>query len=70
MTTKTQDLVAMFNLLPESEQNLAFELVKRLVLAWDSDYTKLTPAERARLESSERDLERGETTDYDEIDWT
>lgn len=69
MTTKTQDFVAMFNLLPDSEQNLAFELVKRLVLAWDSDYTKLTPAERARLEASERDLANGETTDYSEINW-
>lgn len=69
MTSKTQDLVAMFNLLPESEQNLAFELVKRLVLAWDSDYTKLTPTERARLEESDRDLERGETAKYSNIDW-
>lgn len=69
MTTKTQDFVAMFNLLLDSEQNLAFELVKRLVLAWDSDYTKLTPAERARLEASERDLANGETTDYSEINW-
>lgn len=69
MTTKTQDLVKMFDLLPESEQNLAFELVKRIVLAWDSDYTKLTPTERARLEDSEKDLALGETTRYNEIDW-
>lgn len=69
MSDKAQNLVEMFNLLPESEQNLAFELVKRLVLAWDSDYTKLTPAERTRLEESDKDLELGEVTNYKDIDW-
>lgn len=42
---------------------------ERRTLAWDSDYTKLTPAERARLEESGRDLERGEITKYGDIDW-
>lgn len=42
----------------ESKQNLASKLVKRFVLAWDRDYTKLTSAERVRLEASERDLKK------------
>lgn len=29
--------------MPFQEQDLAKELVKRLVLAWDPDFTKLTP---------------------------
>ncbi|WP_341299259.1 hypothetical protein MHB44_11555 [Lysinibacillus sp. FSL H8-0500] len=69
MNNRAQDLVEMFNLLPESEQDLAYEMVKRLVLAWDSDYTKLTPVERARLEESTQDLKRGEVTNYADIDW-
>lgn len=59
----------MFNLLPESEQNLAYEIIKRLVLAWDNDYTKLTPVERTRLEESTQDLELGEVINYTDIDW-
>ena len=55
--------------MPESEQDLAYEMVKRLVLAWDSDYTKLTIAERAHLEESDKDLENGEALDYLDIDW-
>ena len=41
------------------------ELVKRLVLAWDPDFTRLTPDERARLEAAED----GEYIDSEDIDW-
>ena len=44
-------------------------LIKRMVLAWDSDFTKLTPAERQRLELAEQEIEAGETISHDEIDW-
>ena len=30
----------MVDMLPEQEQLLAFEFIKRMVLAWDSDFTK------------------------------
>ena len=44
-------------------------LIKRMVLAWDSDFTKLTPTERQRLELAEQEIEAGETVSHDEIDW-
>lgn len=50
--TKVAEMVSM---LPPSEQNLAFEMVKRLVLAWDPDFTKLTPSEAAELREAEQD---------------
>lgn len=56
----------MYNTLPEAEQSLAYELLRRFVLAWDPDFTKLTPAEYAQLKESERDLEEGHTV----IDWS
>ena len=31
-------------MLPEQEQKLVNALIKRMVLAWDSDFTKLTKA--------------------------
>ena len=43
MTKMIEQTVSMLEMLPSQEQNFAFEFVKRLVLAWDPDYTKLTP---------------------------
>lgn len=45
------------------------ELLKRIVLAWDSDFTKLTPEEAAAVKQSEKELENGEVFSEDEIDW-
>ena len=49
---KTAEMISM---LPPSEQSLAYEMVKRLVLAWDPDFTKLTPSEAAELAEAELD---------------
>lgn len=59
----------MLEMLPEQEQELAEQLVKRLVLAWDPDFTKVTPAERAELEEIERDMEENGTISHDAINW-
>lgn len=42
-----------------------FEMLRRIVLAWDPDYTKLTPAEYRELEKAMS----GEYYDADDIDW-
>lgn len=65
MSQTTQQAVSMMEMLPEAEQNLALELIKRLVLAWDPDYTRLTPTECQRLE----DAENGEYFNLEDIDW-
>lgn len=65
MTKTIETTVALLEMLPEQEQNLAMELVKRLVLAWDPDFTKLTPDERTRLEAAEN----GEYINSKDIDW-
>lgn len=65
MSPKTQQLIMMYEMLPEKEQELAFETLKRFVLAWDPDYTKMTPDEKKNLESAENSGFVSE----DEIDW-
>jgi mRNA-degrading endonuclease RelE of RelBE toxin-antitoxin system len=60
-------IATMIDMLPEQEQLLAFELIKRMVLAWDSDFTKLTPAERERLEKSDLELANNEVLDHDDV---
>lgn len=65
MTKTIEQTVTMLEMLPTQEQNLALELIKRLVLAWDPDYTRLTPEERTRVEAAEN----GEYVDSEDIDW-
>ena len=53
MSETIKQTITMLEMLPDQEQSLALEIVKRLVLAWDPDFTKLTPEERRRLEAAE-----------------
>ena len=65
MTKTIEQTVSMLEMLPAQEQNFALEFVKRLVLAWDPDYTKLTPSERKKLEEAEN----GEYINAKDINW-
>lgn len=65
MTKTIEQTVSMLEMLPVQEQNFALEFVKRLVLAWDPDYTKLTPSERKKLEEAEN----GEYINAKDINW-
>ncbi len=55
----------MLDMLPEQEQNLACEMLKRIVLAWDPDFTKVTAEEAKQLEEAEQSGFISE----DNIDW-
>lgn len=57
----------MVDMLPEQEQLLAYELVKRMVLAWDSDFTKLTQSEREALEISDEEFINNETIKHKDV---
>lgn len=65
MSEKTIQIAKMLDMLPEQEQTLACEMLKRIVLAWDPDFTKLTPSERKQLEEAEQ----GGFVAESEIDW-
>lgn len=69
MGTVTKQAIELMEILPESEQNFALEFIKKLVLAWDPDFTKVTPAERAELEEARKEIENGETVPHHEINW-
>ena len=60
-------IVEMIDMLSEQEQILAFELIKRMVLAWDSDFTKLTPSERETLEKADRELINNQTIKHEDV---
>ncbi len=69
MSTATKQAIDLLELLPEKDQNFALEFIKKLVIAWDPDYTKVTPAERAELERAQKEIENGETISHDAINW-
>ncbi len=62
-------IAQMVDILPEPDQKLAFELVKKLVLAWDPDYTKTTPVEAEAINQAIKEIEAGEYVLDSEIDW-
>ena len=51
--------------LPTEEQEFAYEFIKRLLLAWDPDYTKLTSEEEKALTQ----VENSGFLNDEEIDW-
>ena len=55
MTAIAMEIAKMVDMLPESEQRLAHEVLKRLVLAWDPDFEKVTPEEANRIVAAEAD---------------
>ena len=69
MGITAQQVADLVDMLPNDDQQLALELVKKLVLAWDPDYTKATPAEEEELKQTEERFEKGEYTDFNDVDW-
>ena len=67
MSAVVKEAAELMEILPSSEHTLALEMIKRLVLAWDPDFTRLTPRERQELELAREDTE---TISHEMIDWS
>ena len=65
MTSIAMDAARLIDMLPDEDKALAYTFVKKLVLAWDPDFTKLTPQEKMALDEAEND----EFIDEADIDW-
>ena len=65
MSAATREAITLMEILPENDQNFALEFIKKLVLAWDPDYTKVTPEEAKRLAAAEA----SGFVDEEDIDW-
>ena len=69
MAPIAQQIANMVDMLPESDQALALELIKKLVLAWDPDYTKVTPIEKAQLDKAAAEMAAGDYLTESAINW-
>lgn len=65
ISEKAMQIAEMLDMLPEQEQNLACEMLKRIVLAWDADFTKVTEQERKEIETAEQ----SGFVDENAVDW-
>ena len=54
MSEIAMNTAKLISMLPESNQYLVYELVKKLVLTWDPDFTKLTQDEADKIEEAEK----------------
>ena len=65
MSDIAMDAARLMDILPEADKAFAYEFIKKLVLAWDPDFTKVTADEAKRIE----DAEKSGYIDADDIDW-
>lgn len=68
MSELAQKAASMLDMLPMHEQQLAYEMVKRIVIAWGPDFTKLPP-QRPRLCATPNPKSNAGKPPLDEIDW-
>ena len=69
MSAATREITQMLEMLPHDEQEFACELMRKLVRAWDPNFTKLTPNEAAELKLAREQVNNGEVFSAFEVDW-
>ncbi len=65
MSNIAMEAARLMDVLPEADKAFAYEFIKKLVLAWDPDFTKVTEEEAKRIENAEKS---GFVSDS-EIEW-
>jgi hypothetical protein len=65
MSGIVMEAARLMDVLPEADKIFAYEFIKKLVLAWDPDFTKATEEEAAQIEAAKN----SGFVDADEIDW-
>ena len=53
MTSIAIEAAKLIDVLPEADKVFAYEFIKKLVIAWDSDFTKVTAEEKELIEQAE-----------------
>lgn len=54
MSGITMEAARLMEALPEEDKIFAYEFIKKLVLAWDPDFTKVTDEEAVRISAAEK----------------
>lgn len=62
----SEEIANLVDILPETDQEFTLEFVKKMVRAWDPDFTKLTKSEAAELSEAEK----SGFVNANDIDWS
>lgn len=65
MSSVAMNIAKLIDMLPENDQRFAEEFVKKLILAWDPDFTKVTKEEAEAIKNAENDV----FVPSDKVDW-
>lgn len=65
MSNIAMNAAHLMDMLPDEDKSFAYEFIKKLVKAWDPDFTKVTPEEARQIEAAEQSGFIAE----DDIDW-
>ncbi|MBR1507966.1 MAG: hypothetical protein IJ619_08200 [Eubacterium sp.] len=69
MTNTRAETISLLEMLPEDDISLINIMIKKLIKAWDPDFTKLTPTEATELEKIIAEMDAGEYVTDDDIEW-
>ena len=70
MSNNTKQLISIYELLPSADQDMILELSKKLLLAYDPDYTKVLPHEAKVIDEALKDYSEGvNICDGSTIEW-
>jgi len=56
----TLQTAELLDILPDEDVSIVNALIKKLVIAWDPDFTKVTARERELLEESDFEMKSGD----------
>lgn len=65
MSNIALEAARLMDFLPEADKVFAYEFIKKLILAWDPDFTKVTPEEAEKIKAAEN----SGFVDDEQIDW-
>lgn len=67
MKATTLETAELLDILPDEDAILVNALVKKLVIAWDPDFTKVTAREKALLEKNDSEMKNGNFVSESEV---
>lgn len=67
MKATTLQIAELIDILPEEDVAIVDAFVKKLVHAWDPDFTRVTASERESLEESDAEMKKGEFIPEEEV---
>jgi len=64
---KTLQTAELLDILPDEDILLVNALIKKLVIAWDPDFTKVTARERELLEKIDSEMKNGDFVSEEDV---